>query len=231
MNKKLQVKNVVTFYQVACNFQPLNFSKVLLKHMDCCFTAVRKKACFFELNFASVLKILAGSELNITSELEVHHAANSWVTSNFEDRSKFTKDIFLKIRTPLPSQDTLNGLIRLIRFGNQNVNGKEENEKHSKLVSSIIESREEFYKSKSNTALTRRHCGHKMFNFSLISHAEVRQVSGKNNKIFKHFPDFVRHGAAYENGGEIAWPAKRCSSETKRRKVGDNNIKHAGALS
>ena len=93
IKSKVKVQNVVMYYQFVNTFKQLKISRVLLRYIDCCFTTICKTNNFLELDFSSVSKILASSELNITSELEVYHAANMWVGYDLEKRSKFAKDI------------------------------------------------------------------------------------------------------------------------------------------
>ena len=101
---KLKANNLATFYQFVNSFSQMNTSKVLLCNIDCCFTTVCKENSFLWLSFFNVLKIIASSNLNIFSELEVFYAANNWVSHDLEKRSEFAKELLLKIRLTLLSR-------------------------------------------------------------------------------------------------------------------------------
>ena len=53
-----------------------------------------KNENFLHLDFSIVAKILASSELNIHSEVEVYNAANTWLKYNSEERSKYTNNCY-----------------------------------------------------------------------------------------------------------------------------------------
>ena len=59
----------------------------------------------------SISKILASSELSITSEIEVFKVAERWLNYNIKERSKYAKDILLKVRLHLLSKDTVRLLL------------------------------------------------------------------------------------------------------------------------
>ena len=60
---------------------------------------------FLHLDFNLIAKILSSSELNIHSEVEVFNAAISWLNRNSEERSKYSKQLLLKVRFHLLSED------------------------------------------------------------------------------------------------------------------------------
>ena len=62
---------------------------------------------FLELDYFLVAKILASSDLVITSEVEVYNAADRWLKYKIEERRKFAKHLLLKVRLPLLSDNTL----------------------------------------------------------------------------------------------------------------------------
>ena len=67
------------------------------------FTMVAKTKNFLKLDFDRVNKILSSSELCISSELEIYHAGDLWLSCEHSDRVNFAKSLFLKIRFPLLS--------------------------------------------------------------------------------------------------------------------------------
>ena len=62
---------------------------------------------FLHLDFSTVAKILDNSELDIHSEVEIFNAANIWLNHNIEERSKYAKQLLLKVRLPLLSEPAL----------------------------------------------------------------------------------------------------------------------------
>ena len=71
---------------------------------------------FLHLNFKLVEKILASSELNIHSEVEVFNAAITWLKHNSEERSKYAKQLLLKVRIPLLSEHALEYVLSKVLF-------------------------------------------------------------------------------------------------------------------
>ena len=68
------------------------------------------------LSFDLFVRILSSSDLNITSELEVAKAVNSWIEHDPESRSKLTIDLVKTIRLPLLSTAALNTLLNAETF-------------------------------------------------------------------------------------------------------------------
>ena len=66
---------------------------------------------FIELDFSSISEILASSNLQIDSEVEVYNAANKWLSFKTEERSKFAKQLLIKVRLNLLSDQTLKYLL------------------------------------------------------------------------------------------------------------------------
>ena len=77
--KKLKIDNALAFHQFASVFNLSNACKATRSYVERCFTVLVETENFLELNFALLLKILASSELLITSEREVLDATIKWL--------------------------------------------------------------------------------------------------------------------------------------------------------
>ena len=100
-NQELNVQKVAMYYQILNMFKHKNLGDVMLNYINRCLTVVSKTNNFSELNIHHLSKILASSELHITSEFEVYNEAYSLVDYNYKERCKFAEDVLLKIRVPL----------------------------------------------------------------------------------------------------------------------------------
>ena len=98
---KITLQNVVSYYQFSSIFHLLNLVKMTADIIQRCFTSIAKTQNFLQLDFYFVNKILSSSQLCISSEVDVFLAANSWLSSDNFDRSKFVKNLILKTRFPL----------------------------------------------------------------------------------------------------------------------------------
>ena len=91
-------------------FEIINFyslAETTFSFIERCFTIVAETKYFNELNFNLVAKILGGSQLHTTSELEIANTANNWISYNTKERPKFSKDLLLNVRLPLLSSHAL----------------------------------------------------------------------------------------------------------------------------
>ena len=142
-----------------------------------------------ELSFASLSKILASSELYITSELEVYHVANSWVIYKCEIRSKFAKELLLKVRLPLLTKNTLKRLLSQSKVLRKS-SSFHKTESSLEIIKGVLEDRERFYLNKSKAYQTHRYCSNKMFNFLVCEKwsRNILQINGttlRNIKVEK----------------------------------------------
>ena len=103
LEKCLNYKNFLTYLQFTNTFNLFSVYKGTFKYIERWFTMIVETKNFLELNINQVSKILTSSELVITSEVEVFLAADKWVSHNFEERSKFAKNLLLKVRVNLLS--------------------------------------------------------------------------------------------------------------------------------
>ena len=82
---KISKNNVLTFYSLAKLYKLGNISESSLLYIERCFQMIVETQNFLHLDFSIVAKILASSELNIHSEVEVF---NSELESIFATRLK-----------------------------------------------------------------------------------------------------------------------------------------------
>ena len=117
---KINIKNVITLLQLAKLFKSAALSKPALYYTESCFKLLFESKNFLELDYSIVAKLLASSELNIDTEIEVSIAADKWLSYNNEERSKFTKDLLLQVRLPLLSDHALKHIIRKLSSFSKN---------------------------------------------------------------------------------------------------------------
>ena len=82
------------------------------------FACIRRWFCYLAENkmldgfsFRLIVKILSSSGLNVTSELEVAQAVNSWIEHDPKSRSRFTLELIKTVRLPLLSTAALKTLL------------------------------------------------------------------------------------------------------------------------
>ena len=76
MTYKLNIQNVLNYYQLSKLFNVSHLEKGALTYIERCFTMLVDTQHFLELDYTAVSKILASSGVLITSELEVYKSAN-----------------------------------------------------------------------------------------------------------------------------------------------------------
>ena len=95
---QIKLDNVAVFYYLSQRF---NFQRVTETSMSCierCFPIFAESNNFLELDFLSVAKILASSELNVDSESEVFNAAVAWISYRTDERKKYANHLLSKVR-------------------------------------------------------------------------------------------------------------------------------------
>ena len=105
IKEKIIKDNAITFYTLAKYFNLNTISETSFLYIERCFQMVVETKNFLHLDFNLIAKILSSSELNIHSEVEVFNAAISWLNRNSEERSKYSKQLLLKVRFHLLSED------------------------------------------------------------------------------------------------------------------------------
>ena len=186
IEENLQTENAACFYHLVKRFNLKSLVVTVFEYVARCFTILVETPSFLELDFTLVSKILASSELLITTELEVLNAANAWLSYNTEERKKFAKDLLLKVRLPLLSDHALKHIsnesscfTKIVECVN--------------LLKQVSDYKDNFYRYKSSISCTRRYCNQKLFNilicggYSLVHEygttSNVKQVSASNLKI------------------------------------------------
>ena len=107
IKKKVTKNNVLTIYSLAKLYKLATFFNACLVYVERCFPIVVETKNFLHLDFSLVKKILNSSDLNIHSEIEVFNAVINWLKHNSEERSKYAKQLLLKVRLSLLSEHAL----------------------------------------------------------------------------------------------------------------------------
>ena len=194
-NEKLQIKNSILFYQLAVQFNLTNLNNTVLRYIERCFSIIVDTECFLELDINTVSKILASSSLQIDSEIEIYNAANKWLNHNSEERSKFAKQLLLKVRLNLLSDHCLQYLINDFSCISTNVD-----------CIKVLKNRDSYYQNVSTIHNKSRQCNQNMFNILTCGCynnkeskivTQVKEVTVNNFKKYKNFPSMLeeRHNS------------------------------------
>ena len=140
---------------------------------------------FLHLDISIVAKILDSSELNIHTEVEVFNAVNTWLKHNSKERSKYAKQLLLKIRLPLLSEHALKYILdKVSPFSKKN--------ELMYLLNEVMNKKQTAFQNNIN-----RNCSQKKFNLLVYSGfnrktrkylRDIHQVNGNNFKIVKSLP-------------------------------------------
>ena len=108
------IKNCLVRY---CSSNIFNLSSLIKGSMSLilpCFPMVVDSENFLELDFIFIKKILSCGGLNIDSELQVFDAADSWLSHDKTERSKYAKDVLSTVRLPLLSIPALKQVLQRV---------------------------------------------------------------------------------------------------------------------
>ena len=222
IKEKLNIQNVAGYYQTFNAFNQPRLETFIFHYIERCFAMVCKTDGFIELNFASVSKILASSELFLTSEIQVYNAACAWVDFNCKERREFVKDLLLKVRMPLLTdgdfatlQDSADKSPLLSPF--------EKSENLLSVINGILYDKENFYKEKSSIYHTNRYNSQDTFDFLFLGLPQnenekdakhVKRFDAQNFKSAEHFalynPEAHMTDAAFVNGSLYAFHSNAC---------------------
>ena len=108
---KVNVQNVASYFRLANVFHLPKLAEFTMRYIERCFPMVAETTGFLQLDHANVSKILASSEVRVSSEIEIFAAAESWISYDFQGRSHFAENILLKVRLPLLSLDALKSIL------------------------------------------------------------------------------------------------------------------------
>ena len=173
IKQKLSIQNVATHFQLSTIFYFPDLLKETFDYIQRCFTMVTSTQNFLHLNINCVSKVLSSSELYVSSEMEVLHAADIWMRCKSVDRNKFAKILFFKIRFLLLSDYTLSCL--------RNSSSFHKNEESLLLINEVLRNKHEFYQNKSSIYYTSRYCNSNMFNILFSGEGrDVYQTEAKN---------------------------------------------------
>ena len=172
-NKKLQVQNalfcIVLFYQLASKFNLSGINITVFRNIECWFSMIVETESFLELDFNTLSKILASSNLKTDSEVEVYNSANKWLNHNSEERSKYAKQLLLKVRLNLLSKQALEYLLSESSCISQNNDCVE-----------LLKNKGFFYQNESSTHNKSRQCNHNMFKVLICGGFDTEKAKSTN---------------------------------------------------
>ena len=155
-----------------------SLSKDLSCYIERIFTVVAETENFLHLSFVLFSKILSSSSLDITSELEISNAVDSWLAYDFEERKIFASKLLQKVRLCLISNNSLKCILR-------ESSAIRKDEKCVKLLRNALESDSKLIQR--NISNRYRYCDQDKFNilicggiagYSLTKN--VHKVDGRN---------------------------------------------------
>ena len=192
IKNEVNVQNVAAYFNLANSFHLQKLAEFTLRYIERWFPMVVQTDGFLQLNRSCVSKILASSEVSVSSETEVYSAADCWVNYKFQERSQFAENILLKIRFPLLSRDALKSILC-------SSSSFRKVEKSEALINEILLNTEGFYQNKSSIYHIDRYCSQKSFDITFLECGEyyernysVEQVDGNdftNTKVLTCAPD------------------------------------------
>ena len=235
---RINVQRVSAFYQLADIFNVSKLAQTTFRYIERCFTMIVTSPNFLELGFNFVDKILASSELNVTSEQEVLNAAEQWVNYNFKERSNFGKDLLLRVRLPLISDHALTDMLdKPYVLRSSSVFRKIEN--CVALINEFLENKNSLHAKNSSVYTIARYCSQNMFNI-LVSRGYINKtvslVDSKDFNILKEHPQMTKwlrfltfffiNGEAYVVGNK-----HYLNLSFERFSVASNKWRHVGNIS
>ena len=113
LKEKVLIENAFSVYQFVNLFNFSTLKSSTFSYIERCFTIVSDDESFLDLEHKLISKILASSNLLITSEIEVLKVANSWLNHNSKERSQYAEDLLLKVRLHLLSTETIKYLLMI----------------------------------------------------------------------------------------------------------------------
>ena len=164
-----------------------SLSKDLSCYIERIFTVVAETENFLHLSFVLFSKILSSSSLDITSELEISNAVDSWLAYDFEERKIFASKLLQKVRLCLISNNSLKCILR-------ESSAIRKDEKCVKLLRNALKDDSKLIQGKSTTRY--RYCDQDKFNILVCGgrvgffySSDVHKIDCKNLKqsISDHF--------------------------------------------
>ena len=173
--ENLSAENAAVLYPLASLFNLTNLKKASYEYLERCFTIIVDDKNFIELEHTHVLRLLKSSELLITSEIEVYNAANRWLNHNIDERSKYAKNLLLKVRLTLLSDET----IRLLLSGSAYFS---RDKSCSKLLNDFLECKNSVCLSSFNIHNSSRYCSHNKFSIYTLGGIDIT-LRRKGNSV------------------------------------------------
>ena len=155
MNWRIKTANALTLISTSQVFKHSTLLKVCMSYAERFFPMITDCPNFLQLDFTTLVKILASSELFVDSELQVFNAANKWLNYDITKRIKYAKTILLKIRLTLLSLPTLSYILNKEAW-------LSENDECSDLIKRVLRT-EKSIKS-SNSRIFSRYCNESFCN-------------------------------------------------------------------
>ena len=175
---KLELKNAVLFYHLEIIFHVSSLHKKAFRHIERFFSILIETKCFKELDVSLISKLLASSNLQIYSEVEVCNAAILWLSYNINERSKFAKLLLTKVHVNFFSYDHLKYLL------NESC-CISESKSCIELIKKIINNRLEFFGNDISTYNKKRRHNNSIIGFSICGGYNKREKKSVSEvKVF-----------------------------------------------
>ena len=188
IKSKIALDSVFTYYTLAKLFKLETVYELSIRKIERCFSMVVEIKTFLHLDFSFVAKILESSELNIHTEIEIFNAVITWLKHNIEERSKYAKQLLLKVRLPLLSEHALKYIIdKILSFSNKN--------ECMSVLKEVIAKKGITFQNNKN-----RYCSQKKFNIlfcgcydteTLKTVRDLHQFDGSNFDNVKRLPSMT----------------------------------------
>ena len=198
---KMTVHNVVTFYSLAKLYNLALIFASSMSFIERLFPMIVETQNFLHLDFNLVAKILDSSELNIHSEVEIINAANTWLKQNSEERSKYAKQLLLKVRLSLLSREAVKHVLEKVSLfsfykSNDCVN----------MLKTVLADKKYFQHSLT-VYYTGRYCSQNKYNLLICGGfderldevvSKVHQVNGNDMNNPKHLTQMKNERRSFE---------------------------------
>ena len=79
----VNVQNVAAYFSLANIFHLTKLAEFTLRYIERCFPMIVETTGFLQLDHAHVSKILASSEVHVSSEIEIFSVADLWIGYDF----------------------------------------------------------------------------------------------------------------------------------------------------
>ena len=182
----MTLNNVLAFYSLAKLYKLAITSETSLAYIERCFQMVDEAPNFLHLDINTVVRILGSSELNNHSEIEVFSAAINWLEHDIEERSKYAKQLLLKVRLTLLSEHAFEHISNRKSLVCKNI-------ELSKTLNEVLQNQKTLFLASTDKYITSRYCSQNKFNVLICGGRNkqclvvrnVHQVEGNTLKYVK----------------------------------------------